>query len=571
MLACGLTAGVVPHTATSAPKKPPGPMTAMPQDWPMKDMSIRPQIWFGPLDPIDWSRDVPGGSGYDYFALFAEDAPWKSAAEATQVMVLDPIWLTNAGQDQIRRVVDDLRRRRIAIAFEAGPLTEHGQCNAGTIEGFSGPAPNRQIAQNIKSAGGVLYSWELEHGFDAATYYDPACRMTPREIADDAARSVAAVREVFPNVKIGSIESGNLSVNDIAAWVSAYRDVTGEELSYLHLDIPFYIPDWAERAKAIESSIRSRGIDFGVYYTGDWEDTSDEQWIGKAEQRFVEYEVIAGGQPDQAIFESWNPHPVNLLPEDQPNTFTWLVTRYLRPRTALTLYVVQGSATGVLTRANGLPVPGSTIELSVLPVSGQGVFADYTITGTVPSGVNHADVGLRINTECSCSGLADLIFGSATYVEQGQSANQVPNGHFSDGLNGWGVWGAGVAELGQGENGARALHVSATPNQDVGLNSDSFAVTAGRPFTFTIRARVDPPTKASGYFDIVFLSDAGEGKRVTIPIALARKAIGETRTEADGSYSFQLTGLTPGTWSVRAWFAGSDELWPASAEREFTW
>jgi hypothetical protein len=532
----------------------------------MKDMTARPQIWFGPLDPIDWSSNVPGGTGYDFFSLFAEGAPWVRSAAATHVMVLYPTWLDSAGPEQIQRVIEDLRRRSIAIAYECGPLTQHGQCNAATIEGFSGPASNRRIAQNIKDADGVLYSMEMEHGFDAATYADPACRMTPLEIAQDASRTIAAVREVFPNVKVGSIESGNLNVDDIAAWVSAYRQVTGEELAYLHLDIPYYIPDWAQRAKAIESYVRSRGIDFGIYYVGDLDDTSDAQWVGRAEQRFIEYEVVAGGQPDHTIFQSWNPHPMSLLPEDQPGTFTWLVTRYLRTRSALSLDLSEGIAGGSLTLADGTPLPNAPIELSITPLSGQGIFADFTVSGVVPPFATTADVGLRINTECNCSGPAALTLAKANYLEQGQSTNRVPNGTFASGLNRWGIWGVGSAQLGPGENGAgRALHLEAAAGQDVGLNSDVFVVTPGEAFTLTFRARVDPPTQNSGYFDIVFLNDSGESKRYTVPIQVASAVLGSTQTASDGSYVFNMDGLPAGAVELRAWFDGDEDVWPAMA------
>jgi len=570
--ACTLGSVVSPQpTASSRPVTPSGPAVGSSQSWPMKDMSIRPQIWFGPLDPIDWRTNVPGGTGYDFFSLFSEGAPWERAAEATRVMVLYPIWLDSASREQIQRVIDDLRRRRIAIAYECGPLTQHGQCNAGTIEGFSGPASNRRIAQNIKNAGGVLYSMEMEHGFDAATYYDPACRMTPLEIAQDASRTIAAVREVFPNVKVGSIETGNLNVDDIAAWVSAYREVTGEELAYLHLDIPYYVPDWAKRAKAIESHVRSRGIDFGIYYLGDLDDTSDEQWVGRAEQRFVEYEVVAGGQPDHAMFQSWNPHPMSLLPEDQPATFTWLITRYLRTRSALTLDLSEGVASGSLTLVDGTPLANSPIELSITPLGGQGVFADFKVTGVVPQFATTADVGLRINTECNCSGPATLALAKANYLEQGQSSNQVPNGTFASGLNGWGIWGVGNAQLGPGESGAgHALHIEAAAGQDVGLNSDVFVVTPGKAFTLIFRARVDPPTQNSGYFDIIFLNDSGESKRYTVPIQVASAVLGSAQTAADGGYFINMNGLPAGIVLLRAWFNGNEDVWPAMAGQDLT-
>jgi hypothetical protein len=448
-------------------------------------------------------------------------------------------------------------------------LSEHGPCNASTIEGFAGPAAHRRIAQNIRAAGGVLYAMEMEHGFDAATYYDTACRMTPAEIAHDAARTVAAVREVFPEAVIGSIETGNLNVDDIASWVSAYRDATGEELGFFHLDIPYFIPDWAARAKAIETYIRSRGIAFGLYYAGDPDDTSDEQWVGRAEQRFVEYEVGAGGQPDHAIFQSWNSHPVSLLPEDQPGTFTWLIARYLRARTSLAMDVSEGIAAGLLTGTNGEPVGGSTLEVSVTPIHGTGVFTDYTITGVVPASATTADVGLRINTECDCSGPAALVLAGMDYREQGASTNRVPNGGFVGGLTGWGIWGAGQTKLGAGENGVGyGLHVDAAASQDVGVNSEAFAVTPGQPFTLTFRARIDPPTASSGYFDIVFLSGAAESKRFTIPIRVAVTPLGSIQTGPDGSFVLPLGRLPAGTVRLRAWFDGSESLWPATAVQD---
>lgn len=535
-------------------------------------MTAGPQIWFGPLDPPAWSQANPGGGAYDFFDLFSEDAPWPQSSEAVRVMLLYPTWLSGtASRTQLERVFDDLRRRRIAVAFESGPLTEHGPCNAATIEGFAGAPPAERIARNIRAAGGVLYSMSLEHGFDAAMYGDPACRMSPTEIARDVAGTIAAVRQVFPDVVIGSIETANLNVDDVEDWLTAYREVTGEELGYFHLDVNFNIPDWAERAKDIEDAVQARGVPFGIYYRGDADDASDEQWLGKAEDRFVEFEVIHGGHPDQPIFQSWDPRPGVLLPEDQPATFTHQILRYLRARSSLALELSGQTAAGLLTRADGTPLADAPIDLSALPLSGEGAFADFTLRGVVPGGATHADVGLRINTECDCSGPAHLVLASAAYIEEARSGNQVPNGDFGVGLQGWGAWGAGSAELASDEQGAgRALLIQAAPGQDVGLNSDSFAVTAGQPFTLTFRARVDPPSAASGYFDIVFLNDAGEVQRLTIPIAVTRVTVGAVRTAADGTFALPLQGLPSGAQELRAWFAGNDDVWPAVAEQAFT-
>ncbi len=555
LLACALPTGLgappveQPTTASSIPSSPAtGPTPA----WPLKDMTTRPQIWFGPLDPPEWSQANPGVGGYDYFQLFHAGAPWPRASEAVRVMVLYPVWLDSlATPSQLQQVFADLRQRHIAVAFESGPLTEHGPCNAGTIEGFSGAPAAKRIAQRIQANGGVLYAMEMEHGFDAATYYDPACRMTPQEIAKDAAQTISAVRQVFPDVVVGSIETADLDPAAVSDWLSAYQEVTGEPLGFFHLDVNFNIPDWAEKARAIQDVVQPRGVPFGIYYIGDPADASDAAWYDHARQRMEAFEVLQGGQPDDAIFQSWNPQPQQLLPEEQPGTYTNFVLNYLRPRSTLGLALHQASAGGSLTLMDGTPIPNASIELSVLPLSGPGGWADYTLNGVVPDGATTADVGFRVNTECGCSGPAHFSLGSVSYVEGGQTGSRVPNSRFGSGLQGWGTWGAGSAQLTGGENGTgRALSVAAESGQDVGLNSDTFAVQAGQPFDLTFRARVDPPTQASGYFDIVFLNDAGEVQRMTLPIEVTRLAVGTAMTQSDGGYMLQWAPPGNGTYRV---------------------
>ncbi len=549
---------------------PPSSPTSSQQTWPLKDMTTRPQIWFGPLDPPEWSQANPGTEGYDFFQLFHAGAPWPRSSEAVRVMVLYPVWLDGlATPSQLQQVFADLRQRQIAVAFESGPLSEHGQCNAATIEGFSGAGAAKHIAQRIQANGGVLYAMEMEHGFDAATYYDPACRMTPREIAQDAAKTIAAVRQVFPDVIVGSIETAELDPGAVADWLDVYQQVTGRPLGFFHLDVNFNIPDWAKKARAIQDLVQSRGVPFGIYYIGDPADPTDAAWYERARQHIEDFEILQAGQPDHAIFQSWDPRPQQLLPEDQPGTYTHFVLDYLRPRSSLSLTVNQGVASGSLTTADGTPIAEASVEISALPLSGQGGWADYTLSSVVPEGATSADVGLRVNTECQCSGPAQLRLGSITYMESGQTVSQVPNSRFSTGLQGWGIWGAVSTQLTGGENGTgRALAVSAGPGQDAGVNSDSFIVHNGRTFDLTFRARVDPPTQASGYFDIVFLSDAGEVQRMTVPIEVARLAIGSAVTQPGGSYKLAWAPPGSGTYQVRAWFGGNDSAWPAVAEQE---
>ncbi len=493
-----------------------------------------------------------------------------AAADAVHVMRLYPVWLeSEAATADLQMVVDNLKQRKIAITFENGPLTETSLCNAAVLEGFSGIPPAQNMMQRLKNAGGTLYGVDLEHGFDAGTFYDvEICHMSPAEIAQDVAGYVNAIWAVFPEAKVGSIETADLDVNAVADWMTAYKAAVGRELDYFHLDINFFRPDWAERAKEIEDYVKSRGVDFGIIYFGDLNDSTDQQWLDHAESRFVEYEVLNVGQPDHVIFQSWHPHPLSLLPDNQKGTFTNLILRYLRPRTNLTLERIDDlTVTGRLTDEFGSAAPGEPLEIRIRPLSGEGLFAEYTISGIVPDGATMADAGFRINMECDCNGTAEMTLEQVTYLDSGQTVNGVPNGNFANGLNGWGIWGSGAHQIVTSSNGTGgALSVNVGPNQELGMNSDTINVTAGSNFTITFLAKINPASANSGYFDIIFLNSAGEVSRQTIPIEAGQVTIATTTTNITGHYEAGHQELTLDSFILSAWYPGSDKHWPALAQ-----
>src|SRR3990172_1654514 len=69
--------------STPAPSTTSAPVPATTVTW--KDLSIRPHIWFGPLDPWSWGQFYPGAGPFQFYDLFTEDAPWPRAAEAVGV------------------------------------------------------------------------------------------------------------------------------------------------------------------------------------------------------------------------------------------------------------------------------------------------------------------------------------------------------------------------------------------------------------------------------------------------------------------------------------------------------
>ena len=565
-----------PTDTAASPTATPVPPTAMPEPTlplPTPDLTTRPQIWFGPLDPAPPNADRPF-NGREFFDLFNEAAAWANAAERTQVFKLYGGWVAWAATlAELKQVVDYTNRHGMALAFEAGPLTPTDECT-GEIEGFAGPREAIQIVQKIKAAGGQIAFVDLEHPYDAATFADApeSCKMTPEEIAQNVSRFINVVRDVFPDAKFGAVETAQHDVTHVTRWVEAYRAVMGEDLAYFHLDLDFGRPNWAQKALEIETYLHSQGIEFGLFYLGNWQDASDEEWLRRAEDRFVEYEVEYGGRPDHAVFQSWHPHPERLLPETDPGAFTYLINRYTRSRTELTLASTSSpdgnpTLSGVLLDANASPLADATIRLSTRPVESPGLLYEYTLTGFVPVGATEADVGYRVNLECGCSGPADFVLYEVRYTEWDETTNRIPNPNFSHGYDGWGAWGEATWKLVRSDQGAgRANHVTARPNQGAAINSAKFPTTAGSPFTVTFVARISPKSLGSGYFNLIFDNVINEIKRYTIPLEPAVVALGEATTDKNGAYRFELPEMAVSNVALQAWYSGDQDYWPAFAD-----
>jgi hypothetical protein len=493
-----------------------------------------------------------------------------------QVFKLYGLWIDGQATDeQIRQIVTDLQRRGLGIAFEAPPLAATDTCTA-SYEGFGYQPAGHNAAMRIKQAGGTVDYADLEHPYDAVTFSGaPAeCSYSAERAAQDVAVYVQGVRSVFPDVRIGAIETADHSVEAVARWVEAYRSVMGEDLDYFSLDVDYSRPHWAKDARAIEDYLRGRGIEFGIFYRGDEDDTSSAEWVAKAEQRFVEYEVSAGGRPDRAIFQSWHPYPDHVLPETDPSALTYLVDRYSRARTKLTLNAQVSQAggltlSGTLTDEHGAPMPKANVNLSMTPLAGPGAVSEYTLSATVPDGATQADVGYRVNMECeSCSGSADFTLYEVHYTQGEGDSNRVPNWRFADGLAGWDAWGnGGTWELVASDQGSgSALHVTAQPDQTAAINSTNFDITAGETFTVTFIARVAPISEGSGYFSLVFLGADQEIRRFKIPLRAETIPLGEVVTGGGGVFQFQVPDAPAGQALFQAWYAGDDRYWPAYAK-----
>ena len=530
----------------------------------------RPQtIWFAPADPAvrTWAGDRNGSA--DYMELFSPAAPWTQAASRVHVFKMySSVFLLQhlAGSltdAQLRTVFADLKRRNIALAVEHGPLYEDPappHCGTG-IEGFGGSASLR-LAQKIRDLGGELEYLAMDEPFQHARDF---CGWSAREIAMNAAASIAEIRKVFPNVKVGDIEvaPGSAAMPDwivqYGQWMDAWKEASGAPLAFFHADINWGLGYSAAVGQA-RALARERGIPFGVIYNGWYTDRSDAEWVAGGMRNYASVE-LGGEVPEQAVFQSWDHYPERVLPETGASSFTRLIGSYFRTRTAISVAAGSGRAHGLLEDVEGNPLGGQAVTLTAHPVDGRGVVSTYTLSGTVPPETAQALVQVCIN-QCGESGTNDMSLYSFGYFDVGGRATALG---FSGGWSRWGMDPAGTASasIRTDANGA-GLHTAATRTQRTYINSVPFAVTPGARFTLTIRARIAPSSAGSGAFSLIFLKDS-EHARKSLAFSGASIALGSGTTAADGSYRIGYVAPA-GRFALRAGFAGTDPYWPALAQ-----
>jgi len=160
-----------------------------------------PDTWFAPLGA---TTAIPVQGAADYFDLFNSSAPWTNAARHVTVFKMYAGML-DLGDATLTAMFADLKRRHIAFAIEWGPLDEPNSCGIG--EGFDG-LTGLHYAQRIRDLGGSLQYIAFDEPFDGAALYQGtnACHWTAEQTARNAAKNLAQVQSVFPDVIAGDIE-----------------------------------------------------------------------------------------------------------------------------------------------------------------------------------------------------------------------------------------------------------------------------------------------------------------------------------------------------------------------------
>jgi hypothetical protein len=519
-----------------------------------------PTTWFAPIGATTAIPQTQGAT--DYFDLFSPTAPWSAAATHVTVFKMYAGML-DLDDATLRTMFADLKRRHIAFAIEWGPLDEPNRCGIG--EGFDG-AQGLHYAERIQALGGSLQYIAFDEPYDGAALYEGtnACHWTPLQTAQNAAKNLAQLQSVFPDAAAGDIEvlpngaALDTWLEGYQQWVDAWQAVTGKPLAFFHFDVD-WSNDWKPAAAALTRALAARNIPVGHIYNGD-DGASDAAWIALGEQHMTDFETHAALIPDEAIFQSWEPYPKHLLPETDPTSFTYLINRYFRERTTLTVSSTAAAGQGTLAATSG-PLAVEAVALTGLPLSGAGQPSAYTQSGSVPAGTQYIVFGARVALEnCSAVPLPAEFYLTDFTLDAG-AAGQV-HADFTNQLSGWGI--SGNPSIGQVEG--TSLHVQVMQGETMGLNSGSLPLmAAGAAYTLTVNATIPAGSRGDGcaiaVFQDVSFTELG---RAVIQIVPLPTPLGSPQTDTNGTFAFALTPQ-PAPFELWADYSGSGALWPAAA------
>ena len=496
--------------------------------------SSTPSIWFSPLDPAP--RQFSNFSGSKQFMdLFSPSAAWTGAASHINVFKLTPNWVTSASKTvpsatdaQLKTQFQDLHRRGIILALEYGPITRSQDCSKGIMGESAGGEGLLAAVRRINNDGGDLRYVSMDEPAFFSVMKN-RCHWDPEHAAANAATNAKAVLAEFPNIKFGEIEpigaagQAGMSIPQIMSiyqrFITAFEKDMGSPLAYFHADVVWDSPSFPSNLIALRDLISKNGISFGVIYNGSAKDQSNKAWIEAAKRHIDEVEKTIG-TPETIVFQSWDPYPDKLLPEQDSDSFTWLIDQYAQKKG---LPAVANRNTNRVEEANAASTQRPGSELGAPRV--------YGLDGQIPAATRRVAFGIRVNTECNCSGNADFQVTNFNFrsdhgveVNYGfESQGDLDKWHTSIPLNS--VHGlTGLAGGGQIDIANNALRVVAQPGQKVALNGTPFSVSGGGTYHLEVTASIPPESSGSGNFVLMFLGDGGEISRAVIPIRSAAAA-----------------------------------------------
>lgn len=578
---------ISPEPVTAKPSTNPSTVGDLPSPTvpgaPVLDMSKRPLVTFSPVPAQPPGKDLPLPDGaVDYYRLFEPGSPWVEAASHVDIYKVHAWYVRHyATDDDLLKMFRALNERGIAFGLEMEPLEHPNPSECQQTESFEGTY-DLEMARRIKNLGGTVAVVSLDEPYAFAHKLNTpgSCQRAVEQVAAETADFVRRLREIFPDVVVGSIEplwaSPEINADDMAAWLDAYEEASGEPFAFLHMDIEWTRPDWAPVLRDVEDVADARRVPLGVIYNGGPQAETDQAWMQAAAERMALYEVVYGGTPDHVIFQSWEDLPKHVLPDDNPDSFTGLINRYFGDRTAIAL--ADPSATGLgglaidgrLTTMAGDPVPSADISAEITPLSGSP--QTLKLEGTVPETATSVVLAVRANVENAGPGPVDVRIYNISFTAGVAAENTVSDPDFSGGMTHWGPYGTGtVTALRSDQGTGRMLQLTADPEQEIFVDSTRFPVVAGQGYQLSVTASIPEASIGTALVAVVFL-DKTETEFVRHELRLNPTPLGvdPVTSSADGGFDLHVSDLDPGEYSIRVVYSGGLRYWPAEATFRFS-
>jgi hypothetical protein len=510
-----------------------------------------PEIWFKPQSPLDWLN------------MWTDDAPWQLAANRVNVLGVIHWWLLGATDEQILAMFDFAQRHHMKVEMETEVITRYANQPCGLIEGYTPPgaiASEMAILKRLNLHLDILTMDEPV--WDGHYFPDPQnCYLSIPDLVDRIKSNIAPVLAQYPDIQIVEIEPIP-GVTNFPDWKTtetwfrtALTEATGKPIRDIQLDVDWQSPGWAQPMREMREFTHQQSMGLGMYFNGFAYARSDAEWINYAIQHMETVEGAMGIIPEQVIFATWGVYPAYNMPETSPTTQTWLIDRYFRKRTMLQVEFVGQGVQGRLTEVDGRPVANATVNAYVPGVDFSLPLPATVVQDTVPATAAFGLIAIRLNAECLCQGVNDVLIGPIQYQEtQGGSASSSYQYPTAPSLfNGSIVGGEWVA-------GSTVTRVITTPTQSFYPNSNLFPVTPSANFTFTVPAST---IGGEGWYGHVLLlwfdQNINEVGNIEIVPNAGKRLMSTTTTAADGTFALsKLPRIGPGSAPVTVEFAGDD-------------
>jgi len=351
-------------------------------------LPTNPQTWLAPEpQPIN-SELLNQQATQDFMSLFSAGSPWSDAGEPGTVFVISTQAVLWSSESDLQQLFAYLNANHIKLAISALMLPMGADGVGSGVEGFNGvPGTMGAVAARIASLGGDLSYVLMDQPLYGGHEYtgNNAAGYTIDEVAQQVATNATAILNVFPDVQFGDTEPVPATpTSDIMQFATDFQETVGRPLSFFQADVQWQV-SWQTPLEQLAQQLRQAGVQFDMIYQGDSATTtSSAEWVQTAWERIVQVESDPLLQPGSGIIATWSDFPANALPENDPDTLTYLELEYEN----IAPLFRDGILSPLSTDAPQIAAPTSvTVQLGQAnPISGLSLSLD----STVPDGGNVA-------------------------------------------------------------------------------------------------------------------------------------------------------------------------------------